>query len=145
MVFQNAIHPYVDTYNSYEKQHDAFVNHALNTIATLKAQIKSIDEQIEAAEKQKLQAEQMKSLQRDGDEWEATDRTNPASNETDFDNSGSIREKPRSSRWDAAADPSVAATIPPTGPPGLWNDGSMYQPSGTDKIAISNCSKSQIF
>ena len=107
------------------------MNHALNSIATLKVQIKSLDEQIELAEKQKVQAEQMKSLQRDGDEWEAADRTiPPTSNENDFDDSGSSRERPRSSRWDAAADPSVAATIAPTGPPGLWNDGSMYQPPG---------------
>ena len=93
----------------------------------------------------KVNAEQA-SLQRDGDEWEATDRTNPSAlNESDFDNSGSIREKLRSSRWDAAADPSIASTIPPTGPPGLWDDGSMYQPPGIDKIAISNCSKLEIF
>jgi hypothetical protein len=62
---------YTDTYNSYEKQHDAFVNHALNTITNLKAQIKSVEDKIAAAEQQKQQEEQMGSLQRDGDEWEA--------------------------------------------------------------------------
>ena len=50
---------YSETYNSYEKQHDAFVNHAYNTISSLKAQISALEEQIEAAEQQKQQEEQV--------------------------------------------------------------------------------------
>ena len=46
-------------HNSYEKQHDAFVNHAYNTISSLKAQISALEEQIEASEQQKQQEEQV--------------------------------------------------------------------------------------
>ena len=50
---------YSETYNSYEKQHDAFVNHAYSTISSLKAQISALEEQIETAEQQKQQEEQV--------------------------------------------------------------------------------------
>ena len=53
-------------------QHDAFVTHALNTIASLKTQITALEEKIQSAEQQ----QQMGDLQRDGDEWEANQSLN---------------------------------------------------------------------
>jgi hypothetical protein len=65
------------------------------------------------------------------DDWESADPTDQNSGDYD-DLSEANRDKPRSSRWDAAGDPNVPGAIPQTGPPGVWDDGSsqMYLPPG---------------
>ena len=114
----SATQPLIETYNSYEKQHDAFVAHAKSTIVVLKAQIKTIEELIESAEKQKLLQLERKPEPAITEDWEPEEKR---SNE-----SGAGREKPRSSRWDAAGDPSVPGTLPPPAPPGIWNEGPTF-------------------
>ena len=136
LAISTTTRPYVDTYNSYEKQHDAFVHHAQNSILGFKTQIKGLEGQIEEAEKQKQlqqellvqqQQQQAEAEQLKRDEWDS-DRGHQG--DADYE-SGSGRDRPRSSRWDAAGDPTIPGAIPPSGPPGVWKDGpDAYRSSG---------------
>lgn len=130
----SATQPLIETYNSYEKQHDAFVAHAKSTIVVLKAQIKTIEELIESAEKQKLLQLERKPEPAITEEWEPEEKR--SNSETDYE-SGAGREKPRSSRWDAAGDPSVPGTLPPPAPPGIWNEGpTLFRPQDDHPAAF---------